>query len=59
MAIFGSVLYLQNVYGAVVFVLVLVVFTIFEGGLHVLEVECNKRGLKGLIKKLYREFMIM
>eukprot|EP01034_Spumella_vulgaris_P024789 gene24789-31167_t len=27
--------------------------------LHIFEVACNKRGYKGLVKKLYREFMIM
>jgi len=59
MAVFGKILYLPNVSGAIVFIMVLVVFTLFEGFLHIVEVECNKRGLKGLIKKLYREFMIM
>ncbi len=27
--------------------------------LHIIEVECAKRGYKGLVRKLYREFMIM
>ncbi len=69
MAIFGKILYLPYSSGTIVFIDVLVVFTIFEGCkfesvfifilhefiiifniyfivLHILEVECNKRGLK-------------
>lgn len=28
-------------------------------GLHEMETACTKRGLQGLIKKLYKEFMIL
>eukprot|EP01031_Cornospumella_fuschlensis_P031516 gene31516-38091_t len=59
MAIFGKLLYLYNVQVVVVFISVLFVLMLFEGFVHVLEVECTKRGFKALIKKLYREFMIM
>lgn len=57
--IFGTVLYLKNQSTTIVFICVLIVFTLFEGFLHVVEVECSRRGFKGLIKKLYRELMIM
>jgi hypothetical protein len=69
MAIFGKILYLPYASGTIVFISVLVVFTLFEGCkdlspthvlrkrnymwmcssstvLHVIEVECRKRGLK-------------
>ena len=57
--LFGEVYYLRGTSSTIVFVAVLIVFFLFEGLLHVFEVECNKRGLQGLVKKLYREFMIM
>lgn len=59
MAVFGEILVLYHVPGTTVFVAVMLFLSIFEGLLHYLEVECTKRGFKGLIKKLYREFMIM
>jgi hypothetical protein len=59
MSVFGEILFLSNVSGTIVFVAVMIFLTIFEALLHSIEVECAKRGYKGLIKKLYREFMIM
>eukprot|EP01033_Poteriospumella_lacustris_P003365 gene3365-2488_t len=59
MSVFGEILFLSNVSGTIVFVAVMIFLTIFEALLHSVEVECSKRGYKGLIKKLYREFMIM
>jgi len=59
MAILGTALSLSNQAGTIVFIGVLIFLMMFEGVLHVAESACNKRGLHGLIKKLYREFMIM
>ena len=56
--LFGEVYYLRSTSSTIVFVAVLIVFFLFEGLLHVFEVECNKRGLQGLVKKL-SEFMII
>jgi len=58
-AVFGDILILDNQSGTIVFISVLVVLSIFDGLLHMFEVECEKRGFKGLIKKLYREFLTM
>jgi hypothetical protein len=59
MSLFGEIYHLHSKSSTIVFCAVLVVFFLLEGLLHIFEVECNKRGLQGLVKKLYREFMIM
>ncbi|KAJ1416364.1 hypothetical protein B484DRAFT_434534, partial [Ochromonadaceae sp. CCMP2298] len=59
MVVLGTALNLGNQAALIVFISLLVFLMMLEGALHLLEAACQHRGLHGLIKKLYREFMIM
>eukprot|EP01038_Epipyxis_sp_PR26KG_P005998 gene5998-8260_t len=59
MAIFGSIGTLKHESATIVFIAVMIFLVLVEGSLHLAEQACSKRGYRGLIKKLYREFMIM
>jgi hypothetical protein len=59
MSIFGSAIALDIRTTTIVFILVLLLFLGFEGVLEVVEHACHHHKLDGLVKKLYKEFMIM
>jgi hypothetical protein len=59
MAILGTALNLASIPALIVFIGVLVFLTMLEGWLHLLESFCQHRGLQGLVKKLYRELVVM
>eukprot|EP01032_Pedospumella_encystans_P034337 gene34337-38810_t len=59
MSIFGTVVSLPYKAGTIVFIAVLFALMILEGVLHAAESFCNHNGLQGLVRKLYKEFMIL
>ena len=59
MAIFGSIHVQGSISGSVLFIGVLLFIVFFDAFLDAFEALCVKYDVKVLIKKLYREFMIM